>query len=214
MLTLDLLFAVLRGLPGSALTHLREPWRYFCDRIRFAFHRTRDPLEALKMALERAGSAGIRLLGRAVAEAQTVLELPDLSTRQKQALTALRYSRTATLSQLYKILNQDRSNTYRCLAALVKKGYVGKFYNDEGPSYFAIERKLDNSVKAAAFRLILDYFGEAPVAPLQPIPVGGMTTSTTPTTVTTPTTLTTRQVLTADSQLLGSRLQPVPNDSS
>ena len=195
MLTLDLLFAVLQGLPGYALTHLREPWRLFCDRIHYAFHRSSDPLAALRMALETATSAEIRLLGQAVEEAQTVLEIPDLSSRQKQALTALRYSGTATLSQLYKILNWDRSNTYRCLAALMKKGYVGKFYNDDGPAYFAIERDLDNSVKAAAFQLILNYFGETPAAhPPLPISVGDiMTTLTTRTTPTTQTTLTTRE---------------------
>jgi hypothetical protein len=94
MLTLDMLFAVLQGLPGSALTHLREPWQLFCDRIHFAFHRTIDPLEALKMALDKASTAEIRLISEAVTEAQGVLELPDLSPRQIQALTALRYSAT------------------------------------------------------------------------------------------------------------------------
>jgi hypothetical protein len=138
MLTLDVLFAVLQGLPGYALTHLREPWQFFCDRIRFAFHRTNEPLKALKSALDQASPAELRLISGAVEEARAVMGLSDLSPRQRQALAALRYARTATLSQLYKVLNWDRSNTYRCLAALMKKGYVGKVYADQGPTYFAI----------------------------------------------------------------------------
>jgi hypothetical protein len=86
----------------------------------------------------------------------------------------------------------DRSNTYRCLAILLKKGYVGKFYGDKGPAYFAIQRRLKTSMKSAAFKVILDYLDELDASgrPQELFSLGEvmttMTTRTTPTTLTTP----------------------------
>ncbi len=144
------------------------------------------------------------------------MRLVDLSARQKQALIVLRYEHAVSLSHLYKLLNWDRSNTYRCLAALMKKGYIGKFLGDKGPSYFAIDRQLDNTTKSMTFKLIQYYLRELMAETPPPFAPKNerMTTVTTPTTMTTSTTLTTRQILTADAETLDSRLQPVPDDNS
>ncbi len=196
MLTLDALFAVLQGLPASHFAHLHHAWQLFCSRLQFALYRTDDPLAALKEALRKATSGEIRLISRAVAETEFVMQLSDLSVRQKQALIALRYENSSSLSRLFKILNWDRSNTYRCLAVLMKKGYVGKFYGDKGPCYYSIERRLQTSTKSAAFKVILDYLRELDASglPQELYSMGGMmttmTTRTTPTMPTTPTTST------------------------
>lgn len=194
MLTLDALFAILQGLPASHFAYLHRAWQLFCSRLQFALHDADNPLEALKTALRQATSGEIRLIARAVDETEFVMQYTDLSARQKQALIALRYESSATLSHLYKILNMDRSNTYRCLAILMKKGYVGRFYGDKGPAYFAIQRRLKPSSKSAAFQVILDYLRDLDASgrPQEIYSLGEITTTmTTRTTPTTPTTLTT-----------------------
>jgi predicted transcriptional regulator len=215
MLTLDLLFAVLQGLPASFLDQLDPAWQDFCRRLEFALQRHTDPLEALKEALQKASQREIRYLGRALAKAESVMSLPGLSARQKQALIVLRYEHAASLSRLHKLLNWDRSNTYRCLAALIKKGYVAKFQGESGPGYYAIERNLDNNTKSLAFKFIHYYLWElmAETPPPWVTENERMTTMTTLTTMTTPTTLTTRQEPAAHSEILDLKLQPVSNAS-
>src|SRR3990172_2203912 len=110
MLTLEMLFAVLQGLPASFLTQLDSSWQTFCGRLEFALRRHTDPLEALKNALLGASQQEIRYLGRALAMAESVMGLPGLSARQKQVLIVLRYEHAASLSRLHKLLNWDRSN--------------------------------------------------------------------------------------------------------
>lgn len=209
MLTLETLFAVLQGLPSSFLTGLDPSWQAFCCRLEFAVHYYQDPREALKQVLREATPREIRLLIKALSKAESVMCLPDLSARQKQALIVLRYENCLTLSRLYKLLNWDRSNTYRCLLVLMKKGYVGKFQGDMGPAYFAINRALDGAFKASAFGFIHDYLrqllAESPFIPPTP---EGMTTMTTRTTLTTPTT---RQPLAAGPAIFDLRSQPAPS---
>jgi hypothetical protein len=157
MLTLDLLRAVLHGLPPVHLTHLQRPWQRFCSHIHHHLRMGHPPLEALKLALDGATDDELALLTQAVSEIRGVMRLSDLSFRQKQALAALRVERVATLAFLSRTLNWDRSHTYHRLAALVKKGYALKFYGDHGATYFAIDTPQDRSVAYDAFQIILDH---------------------------------------------------------
>ncbi len=50
MLTLEMLYAVLQGLPSSYLTRLDEPLAYFCGRIHAALNDGHDPITALQIA--------------------------------------------------------------------------------------------------------------------------------------------------------------------
>jgi hypothetical protein len=117
----------------------------------------RPPLEALKLALDHASEDELALLTQAISEIRAVINLSDLSFRQKQTLAALRVERVASLTLLSRTLNWDRSHTYHRLAALVKKGYALKFYGDHGPTYFAIDTPQDRSVAYDAFQIILDH---------------------------------------------------------
>lgn len=157
MLTLDLLYAVLQGLSPSYLTHLEIPWRVFCGRIQRALNMGHPPLVALKLALKQAGISEIERISKALGEVQSVMELPELSFRQKQALIALRYEDVASLSHLCRVLNWDRSHTYHRLAALVKKGYAFKFYGEKGPQYMAIYCSMEMSVKSEMYKIIQEH---------------------------------------------------------
>lgn len=160
MLTLDLLFAVLRGLPASYLSHLELPWRVFCGRIQRALDLGQPPMAALKQALEHATEDEVLRLCKAIGEVNGVALLPDLSFRQRQALVALRYQNVASLSHLSRLLNWDRAHTYHRLSALVRKGYALKFYGDNGPSYLAIYEPVQSSVKYEAFQLIQEFVAQ------------------------------------------------------
>lgn len=157
MLTLDLLLAVLRGLPPAYLSHLESPWRLFCGRIQQALRQGHPPLDALQLALEQASLQEVQQISKAIGEANGVMSLSDLSHRQKQALAALRYENVASLSHLSRVLNWDRSHTYHRLAVLVEKGYALKFYGDKGPHYFAVYEPQDASMKSQAFQLVQDF---------------------------------------------------------
>lgn len=66
MLTLEILFAVLHGLPPSHLTHLERPWHRFCLRIHRGLMYGKPPLEALQLALQQATVEEQGLLSKAL----------------------------------------------------------------------------------------------------------------------------------------------------
>jgi len=75
------------------------------------------------------------------------MNLPGLSYRQKEALITLRSVGVASLAQLSRVLLQDPSNVRKRLLALVKKGYVLRFFRQGGIHYYAIPQKMEKSIK-------------------------------------------------------------------
>jgi len=154
-----MLYAVLQGLPSSFLDYLDRPWVVFCERIERAMKAGHDPLAALRSALAHIGDWERETMKKALIEVQPVMQMPGLSFRQKEALIALRYAGAASLSQLSRVLVQDRSNTHKRLTALVKKGLAIKFFRPDGVYYFAIPAPMERSIKTGVnqmFNSLLD----------------------------------------------------------
>jgi hypothetical protein len=137
MLTYDLIHAVLQGLPTSLLVHLGDPGLLFCERMQFAVQNQVPPAHALKYALEEASQADRIALVRIFKIINSVMALPDLTRRQKEALIALRSHGRISCGKLSRLLTQDRSHTHKRLAVLVEKGYAAKYVGLNGVSYFA-----------------------------------------------------------------------------
>jgi len=156
MLTLDMLYAVLQGLPPSYLTYLDAPLAYFCGRIHAALNNGHDPISALNLALKNSGPSAIQNIKKIFAQTKPVMHIPGLTFAQRQVLVALRYAKVASLSQLSHALVMDRANTNRRLIALAKKGLVLKFYSKGGAYYLPIPAPLDKKVKREVYRLIND----------------------------------------------------------
>lgn len=155
MLTLDLLYAVMLGLPSKDLHHLNETaWRVLCSRIERFLASGHDPLTALKLALETAGDWERTELRKALQQVLPVMSIPGLSYRQRQALIALRYVKTASLTQLAYTLMTDRSNTHRRLQALVRRGLAIKFSQPGGVRYMAVTTPLPKHVKLGVQQLL------------------------------------------------------------
>lgn len=148
MLTFEMLYAVLQGLPPKFLDFLDLPWQLLCARIQRALRAGVPPLHSLKYALREANASEKMAMKRALTEVLPVLQIAGLSFRQKEALIALRYAGTASLAQLSRVLVQDRGNTHRRLSSLVKKGYAVKFFRPDGIYYFAVHTPIDQSLKA------------------------------------------------------------------
>jgi hypothetical protein len=165
MLTLDLLYALLRGLPAKYLDFLDPPWPPFCQRVENALKEGKDPLAALQFALDAMNPWARGMLQKLLSQIGPAMSLPGLTYRQKEALIALRYAGVASLAQLSRVLVQDPSNTYKRLAVLVAKGYAAKFFRKAGVFYFAVSSPLDPSLKHSVHelltRLINEYSSEA-----------------------------------------------------
>jgi predicted transcriptional regulator len=177
MLTLEMLYAVLQGLPSSYLSFLDHGFAHFCWLVEQAFKEGHDAEGALRFAVSWSRESQFNAIKRVLAEVAAVSKIPGLSHRQQETLVALRYSKVASLRTLPQILNTDRSNIHKRLKVLVARGLAIKFFRPDGAHYFAIYSPLDRSVKTSVHRLVNDLWQSASAS---------STTTTTPTT--TPTT--------------------------
>ncbi len=193
MLTLELLYALLRGLPAKYLDFLDPPWPPFCQRVENALKEGKDPLAALQFALDAMNPWARSMLQKLLSQIRPAIALPGLTYRQKEALIALRYAGVVSLSQLNRVLVQDPSNTRKRLAVLVAKGYAAKFFRKTGVFYFAVSSPIDPSLKHSVHelltRLINEYSSEAqPTITTTPTIPTMVTIPPEPTTPTIPTT--------------------------
>jgi hypothetical protein len=108
MLTLEVLYAVLLGVHPEQLIFLDDPWRSLCYDLFRQLDDGVEPLAALKLALQNLLQSHPNSVARLVKEMELARQLPGLSSRQKQALIALRYAKVASLKQLCKVLVADR----------------------------------------------------------------------------------------------------------
>ena len=154
MLTLDMLFAVLQGLPADHLKHLHRPWYLLAWRIERGLKEGLDPVSALHAALSNSHKWEREHYLRAFEHEEPVLALPDLTQRQKEALVALRYAGASSLTQLTRVLAQDRSNTRRRLDFLVEKGYAFKYFANEGACYMAITAPIPDGTRSEAIEMM------------------------------------------------------------
>jgi predicted transcriptional regulator len=170
MLTLDLLYAVLQGLPPSQFADLDTPSRTFCDRVHSHLQSGHSPLDAMKTALAELGDSEAQLIFKALDDAQSMEQLSDLSLGQKQVLLALRSSEFASTTQLAWRLKQDRSNIRKRLAVLVKKGYVVRFLRPSSAVYFAVLSRNPHNLKISVNDLLNSLLKEstAGAAAIQP----------------------------------------------
>jgi hypothetical protein len=156
MLTFETLFAVLQGLPFFYLDYLDREWLGLCKNIYRALQAGCDPITALRYAIQESSPHQVKALRDTFQKAQPIMELPGLSFRQKETLVALRLAKVASLAALNRTLMQDPAHVHRRLAALVRKGYAVKFVRPDGVFYYAAEKPLEHSAKAAAYRMIME----------------------------------------------------------
>jgi DNA-binding MarR family transcriptional regulator len=156
MLTFEMLYAVLQGLPSSHLGHLDRVWISFCTQIMFALKEGLDPVSALRRAIQRAEYWQIFAMKQAFNEMRSVMDLSGLSYRQKEALLALRSAGVASLPQLSRVLMRDRSHTHKRLKSLIHRGLAVKFFRPDGIYYFAVPGPVLRSVKSAAHQMLSD----------------------------------------------------------
>lgn len=156
MLTFEILFAVLQGLPFFYLDHLDREWLGLCQSIYRAVQAGCDPLTALRYAIQEATPWQVRALRDSFQKAQPIMALQGLSYRQKETLVALRLAKVASLASLNRTLMQDPPHLHRRLSALVRKGLAVKFVRPDGVFYYAPDQSLDHSVKATSYRMIMD----------------------------------------------------------
>lgn len=149
MLTIEMLFAILQGLPSAYYAHLTPRLKVFCDRIRARVRAGDSPPLALTRAFEEATEWERGDIKQMLTQSATVMHLPGLSRLEKETLLALRHAKTASLAQLSHALQRDRSNTFRRLAAIVKKGHAIRFYNLSGLIYIAVDKPLDKKTRRA-----------------------------------------------------------------
>ncbi|MGH2583217.1 MAG: MarR family transcriptional regulator [Anaerolineales bacterium] len=170
MLTLEMLFAVLQGLPAEHLDYLDRPWYLLAVRIEHALKEGLDPTSALHSALSNSAEWERKIYLRAFLHEEPVLALPDLTQRQKEALIALRYAGACSLSQLCRILVQDRS-LIRRLDVLIEKGYAVKYFRRDGAYYLAISSPLEAETRSDVVEL-MQAFKQALLAGQDPPPQG------------------------------------------
>ena len=149
MISRDMLYAIILGLPEKFLEHLKGPWFLVARLVRLAREQNADPVTALRYAVFRLGPDGRNLLRKALLNVLPVMSIRGLSYRQKEALLALRSRHTASLPQLCSALLQDRSNTHRRMAALVRKGFAIKFMQPNGVFYMAVDTPLEKAQRGA-----------------------------------------------------------------
>ena len=154
MLTLEMLFAVLHGLPADHLDYLDRPWYLLAKRIERAMKEGQDPYSALHSALVNSHEWERQTYLRAYLQEEPVMALPDLTPRQKDALIALRYAGACSLQQLSRILALDRSYTRRLLEVLIEKGYAIKYFRREGTYYLAISSTMSDQARSQIAELM------------------------------------------------------------
>lgn len=154
MLTQEMIFALLQGLPADHLDYLDRPWFLLAKRIERAMKEGQDPYTALHSALTNSHEWERQAYLRAFLQEEPVLALPDLTPRQKDALIALRYSGACSLQQLSRILALDRSYTRRLLEVLIEKGYAIKYFRRDGPYYLAISSPMSDQARSQVTELM------------------------------------------------------------
>jgi predicted transcriptional regulator len=167
MFTLEILYAVLQGLPAEYLDFLEQPWWRLIIRIEQALKYGEDPISALNYGIGQLDDWGREELKKALREVRPVMDLAGLSYRQKEALIALRSMEAASLAQLSRVLVQDRSNVHKRLAVLVRKGYAMRFFRSGGIHYFAVPGPVDKSLKTSINEFLNRLLDESSVE-LQP----------------------------------------------
>lgn len=170
MLTLDVLYAVLQGLPAKRLQHLKDtPWMLLCQRIEHQLQHGEPPLVALRDALKETGNGERNHLREVLACILPVMSIPHLTYRQRQALITLRYAKSISLTQLSYTLMADRSNTRRRMQVLVRRGLALKFSQPGGECYMATTTALSKDVKRG-IQQILDELLAPESEFIQPVP--------------------------------------------
>lgn len=170
MISREMLYALLQGLPEKYFAHLDAPWHYIARLINIELKHGRDPISAVKAAFARTEGYSREKIKEALLNVLPVMQIPGLSYRQREALIALRSAKdkTASLAQLCRILAQDRSNTRRRLNALVQKGLAVKFFQPGGAFYFAISSPMEKSLKLAVNQFMNDLIKEFSAEPTTP----------------------------------------------
>ena len=157
MLTLEMICALLQGLPADHLDHLDRPWYLLAVRIERALKEGLDPTSALHAALSNSAEWERQVFLRAFLLEEPVLALLVLWRTGFfffRSLTRRCFSDASSLSQLSRILVQDRSNTRRRLEVLIEKGYAVKYFRRDGAYYLAISSPLDDKDKSKAIELM------------------------------------------------------------
>jgi hypothetical protein len=168
MLTFDLLWAILQGLPVLFIDRvIGRDWVQFCLRIERARRAGLDPVSALKHALQEADRWQLRSRRAMFEKFQPILKIPGLTYRQRELLFTVSVSGPCDLPKLTMLLAQDRSHIHRRLGGLVAKGLIVKFGRQDGIFYFAPTLRLDRSQKTATFRLIMEVLGTLMKQPIQ-----------------------------------------------
>jgi len=169
MISREMLYALLQGLPEKYFAHMDAPWHFLARLINLELKAGRDPISALKAAFARTNDFSRQKIKETLLNVMPVMQIPGLSYRQREALIALRSVKSASLAQLCCILAQDRRNLYRRLNALVKKGLAFRFYQPGGVFYFALPSPMEKSLKLAVNQfldeLIKEYSAETPSKP-------------------------------------------------
>jgi hypothetical protein len=184
MLTLDLLYAVLQGLPPTFLTFLDPAWVFFCEHIAKAIRFQIPPLEALRYALQEASPWERKALKEALSLVGPASQVKGITYRQREALIALRQSGLSSLRDLCLILQQDPGNTHRRMAALVRKGHALRILLPQGVHYFAVAEKLGKDVRLGVHQMLASLLEELES---QPVPLQLQPEPTKPTMPTIPT---------------------------
>lgn len=160
MLSIDLLYAVLQGLPSAHLQHLDHPWRIFCRDVEQALKGGQPPVAALRFALENSLDWQVTAIKKALAQASVVRQLSKLSHRQKELLVALRVAQVASLSQLCCSTLQDKGHAHRRLQVLVQHGHALKFYKPGGVFYMAVNAPISRHARSEVNSYILQLMNE------------------------------------------------------
>ena len=160
MISREMLYALLQGLPEKYFAHLDAPWHFIARLIDIELKAGRDPITALKAAFARTNDYSRQKIKETLLNVMPVMQIPGLSYRQREALIALRSVKSASLAQLCRILAQDRRNLYRRLNALVSKGLAVRFYQPGGVFYFAITSPMEKSLKLAVNQFLEELIKE------------------------------------------------------
>lgn len=153
---MDMLYAILQGLPYNYLEHLDPPWPLIAKRIYYYLKAEYDAVTAVKYSFLDMTETERAVIKETLIQVMPVMQIPGLSYRQREALIALRSAKTASLAQLCRVLMQDRGNTHRRMSALVKKGLAVRFFQPGGVFYFAVQAPLEKSVKSAVNTVVND----------------------------------------------------------
>ncbi|MEX2162300.1 MAG: hypothetical protein WD751_10360 [Anaerolineales bacterium] len=170
MLTLEILYALLQGLPAKYLDFLEPPWPPFAQRIENALAAGLSPMQALQDALDSMNDWAKGQLRKMLSQVHPVMALPGLTYRQKEALIALRACGVASLAGLGRYLMADRSNLHKRLAVLVRKGYALRFFRSGGVSYYAVPSRMDRPLKTSIHDLLTKLIEESAAAPQVDLP--------------------------------------------